>query len=367
MKLVSNVIGYRLAMTEKYAQAESLKVYKGLVGKLMVKLNLAYYQQLIDETGKTVKLAIHKRSLGHYVWRHNRCRYYAPKERIEQMQALYKISHLHTHKKYSDYICYTKSMSWLLEQRGFYNHNRLELNDFLSLVNQQAPIKGHFYKIKNDEKTVGYLLGTMHRGYGLMDNLNPQINKALEKSRIVAGETILNKPLQDLTAEQEKVEIQYGKAAGGIMELAKAKAYWGTEKCILRKIKDDPKEHVGLETNEEREKFLKLVSKDINHETVKEWTKKEKLNPYYTKLVVYGIFLDYLLGKEFDENEDNEERKIFPEECSMMDERNYNMAVRAEGHMKRARTFIAVGEDHLHGKKGIKSILISKGYSLVRV
>ncbi|QLH34848.1 MAG: hypothetical protein HWD61_00835 [Parachlamydiaceae bacterium] len=90
--LVSNFGGYRLAMTSDYHISESIQVYKGLITKLMVCLGLAFAQQIIDATGRAVQtLAVNKRSLSHYIWRHNRFK--DLQTRSDLMKANYIASH----------------------------------------------------------------------------------------------------------------------------------------------------------------------------------------------------------------------------------------------------------------------------------
>ena len=190
MDSVKNVVGYRLSMSpnQPFRQSQSIQVYKGIVGKIMLLLKLALSQQFEDENGKLVILAVNKKSLAHYIWRHNRCRdvergLYSPR-----MGSLYKISHRVFTVKNQAHKSYTREMCHQIGKRALLNKESIKINDFVEKVRKQAPLIGNFYKIKKDGKTLGYLLGTIHVGNELLLNLNPKINKALSKSKIIAGE-----------------------------------------------------------------------------------------------------------------------------------------------------------------------------------
>lgn len=181
MKLVSDFVGYRLAMTphQEYRRAESIKVYKGIIAKIMVLFKLALKQNFLDDNGQEFTLAVNKKSLAHYIWRHNRCRDDEPHLYAQNMQNLYKISHTFWHKKRKEHKSFTDEMCYQISKGElFYTQPRkirslndamlfhiykrklfyllpLKIREFCETIHKQAPLKADFYKIKNKEdKTV---------------------------------------------------------------------------------------------------------------------------------------------------------------------------------------------------------------------
>ena len=354
MQLVAQVFGYRLSMRpeQSFKVDQSVKVYKGLIAKIMVKLNLAFTQKFIDLGGHAITVAVNRRSLGHFIWRHNRYSD-AEKQYDSGMKALYKVSHRfwnREYKSFTDEICF--------QMRGWNLFNApMSCNDFLKVVKEQAPLKGSFYKIKKDDRTVGYLLGTMHVGNELFLNLNPKINKALCKSQIVAGEQrIDDMSLQiKIKPELKKKCRRFSKVLDESCRQSGMKIPMGIEKCILKKIREmgQPKEFTALETIEETENDINLIFEHFNM--------KEKPNGKG----FYRSFSRILAGNE--ESAIKDVKKMMGPYKDNLIRRNRAMVDRSEPFLQRERTFIAVGNLHLHGEHGMKALLEQKGYSLKRI
>lgn len=361
LKLTPEFAGYRLALTENYNRAESLKVYQGLLAKFMVNLDLAFYQQLIDETGKTVTLAVNKRSLAHYVWRHNRLADHSPEERTSEMLALYKIYHRFFHERSHDYYLFTTEMVYQLGLRGFYNREKIKINDFVKTVNDEAPLKGHFYKIKKDEKTVGYLLGTSACGNELLLNLNPRINKALKKSQIIAGIDTLDDGKFPFRDDVVLKGARIIKSIQASTKKARLSEEYSLKDCIKNKVEaqlGNPKEFVSLETKQEVGKSLALL---FDESMIPKQTVSKEL---------YKIFQRTLAGDESDIIKEYQNCKInAPRYIEAQYRHSKVIAERAEKCLEKGRTFIATENVHLHreGEAGIKNFLIAKGYSLKRI
>ena len=154
MKLVANVCGFRLAMASnnEFYRSQSVQVYKGLIAQIMVVLKIAISQQFLDDMGKTIVLAINKKSLGHYIWRHNRFYHMDPKAYAKNMQKLYLASHRRYHKKYKYHRACIDDMCFTISQRLLFKDKPRKFNEFLEAVHAEAPLKGRFYKIKKDGK-----------------------------------------------------------------------------------------------------------------------------------------------------------------------------------------------------------------------
>lgn len=359
MELVSNFIGYRLAMTPEFQQAESLQVYKGIIAKIMVLLNQAFTQQILDETGRTITLAVDKKSLGHYVWRHNRCRYDAPDVQAANMQKLYQMSH----KKHQAHKYYTDETAYLLAQRGLFNAKPLKIDDFIKIVKEQAPLKGCFYKIKKDSKTVGYLLGTIHLGNELLLNLNPKVNRAIDKSQVIAGELPIDRLFNgtimiSIKNHLQKKHKEQSEIQNYIFKKARINRAMGIEKNLLNRATSGPgesKKFIGLETVEEQQRCL-------NQEIEKRKTVKfNSIILYFVgqiaARVVKNLYRNVLSGSEKSSKKD-----------TILLNRNHIMAERAVPFLQGdKRTFIAVGNAHLHGEEGVCNLLKAKGYTLKQI
>lgn len=362
MELVSNFGGYRLTMAtnQEFQQAQSLQVYKGIIAKIMIFFNLAFCQEFLDKEGNKVTVAINFKSLGHYIWRHNISRDDKQQQYTESMSNLYKISHQFFHKKHKSHKSYTKEMCYQIAQRALFKGQPLTVEDFQNLVQKQAPLKGIFYKVKKDDKTVGYVLGTIHVGNELLLNLNPKINKALDKSQVVAGEKSIDKLNQHNFKLKEGLEqnyLNFAKAFNSMLKQSRLESTLSIEKCILKKVQamqDKPKLE-ALETDDELNESTNLL--------IELYDKQEKGNSNE----IYQIFQNVLSGDEkfveaqLDSFKDN---KI----GANIIQRNSKIVDRAEHYFQKNRTFIAVGYLHLIGEHGIKHLFEKKkGYTLARV
>ncbi len=360
MRLISNMAGYRLAMSpnQKFQLSQSIQVYKGIIAKIMIYFKLAFRQQFLDDHGKVFSLAINKKSLGHYIWRHNRCRDDGH-EYAKNMRSLYKISHSDSEKEFSDHTRFTQETSYQIACRKLFSEKMsIKFNEFCDTVKQQAPFRGCFYKIRKDNKTVGYLLGTSHIGNELLLNLNPKINKALTKSLIVAGEIALDKfslPFPKINGTLPRTWKYLGDYG---VEQAGLSWNYGVECCIYKKVlnkQDAPKEFVALETEEDHNEAFKISE-------IKDETPISSADIINAGKIKYRIFSEFLLGIEnipfLDMNH--------PESVNLL-KRNEKMVESSELQFQKGRTFIAVGNLHLRGDKGMNNLFTAKGYEIKRV
>lgn len=355
LPLVSNFSGYRLAMSSQYDQATSLQAYKGIIAKVMIALDLAFKQEFLDDKNQVVTLAINKKSLGHHVWRHNRYRELAPKKYRDLMVKSYQVSHHRFAENFSNHRYLTQETSSLMNERNLFSKGPMKLKEFIDHVHKEAPLKGNFYKIKKEGKTVGYLLGTIHSGNELVTNLNPQINKALKKAQVIACERAFDDqtpftPRNDLKEKYARFAKEHFQA----IKTAKLESKFGIEDC-LSQIVDKEKEVVALETIEEKDESLNLLLEEANE--------SEKISPKE----ISESYRNVLTGKETSEKEYEKYQKECPRSLSNCHARSQRMTERAEPLMQRGRTFIAVGDFHLHGKEGMRSLFESKGYKLKKV
>lgn len=358
MRLINNFIGYRLAVSPgDYQKAQSLKVYTGLIAKVTIALNLAFKQQLIDDQGQVIKVAISKMSLGHYIWRHNQCRDLGPQKYKEAMDIRYQNAHHASAAIRKNNRVLARETSRLISQRSIFKNQPITLDNFVKLVQNQAPLKGHFYKIKKEGKTVGYLLGTVHCGKELMQNLNPEINKAIGKSKIIAGETALDKdirvnPRPELTNKYKK----YIEKIIAVFKQAQLEVDFGMESCLHRKCKEskEPKIFVGLETVEEKHEIFNLLLEEID---LSRKMKDAALKVYNNCLSGQPIVKQY---KKF--------KKDYPRFEQNCRKRNRTMTERAISLLqKEERALIAVGVFHVEGEENMKSLLEAQGYTLKRI
>lgn len=351
-------MGYRLAMTPQYQKAESLQAYKGPIARLMVKLNLAFRQQFIDDQGRVGSLAINKKSLSHYNWRHNYSAALFPEKYSRSMKRLYKSSHQTSSIYYKNNQVLIKENSRLLCSKNIFKKDPISIKDFVKSVQEYSPVQRHFYKIQKEGETVGYLLGTFHLGNELIANLNPKIEKALNKSKTFAAECEFNLDI----LKTPKDPFFYNPKEAQTLEPKKLTLYLGVEGCLLRKIKNlgSPKKLVGLETEEELDHNFHLIGKYVKQQSIG----KKFFGIKNKNIPVYAEFIQYLTGKGFSEK-DSEYK--FEELVKNEYKRNHLMAERAMEHLQRERTFIAVGYLHLHGINGMENLFACKGYSLKKV
>lgn len=351
---------YRLNLrpTEKFHKAQSIQVYTGILAKIMIYFKLAFFHQFRDEKGQILSLAINRRSLGHYVWRYNRCRDDNSTEFKANMQFLYRITHRFYSKNYRAHQSYTNEMSFLLHQRGLFDGKKFDFKAFIHEVHAQAPLKGCFYKIKKDKTTVGYLLGTIHVGNELFLNLNPKINKALSKSPIIAGESEIDKIGQNKIKIKKNIKGKRNKFLK-LVRITNEKSGlsfdFGLEKCIHKKIQTMlPKELVALETLEEKVEYFNFIIKEFDI-TAKPAAKG-----------CYKTFRSLLQGNE--KAAANEvELALKNSDAPYLLKRNQAMFHRVIPLFDKGRTFILVGDLHLHGTPGLRNLFAAKGYTLKRL
>lgn len=348
MTLVSNFGGYRLSMAsnQEFQLAESIQVYKGIIAKLMVFLDLAFYRQFLDKNGQTITLAVNKRSLGHYTWRHNRCRDDGV-QYSKNMANLYRISHQIFHKKYQDHKFYTKEMCYQIAQRILFPKKLLSFSEFFKKVQEQAPLRGCFYKIKKDGETKGYLLGSIHCGNELLLNLNPKINKALAKSQIIAAEKRIDQIGKTVFIPKEhhkKKNSFFIKNLKQDMRKVHLNFDFGIEKCIHKKIQTlhgSSKELVGLETDEELHHDYSIFLEELDLSS----DNNDGLSEF-RNILSGDVDTTTELANEYQKTEHG----------ANMIKRNHNIVERAEGYFKKGRTFIIAGDLHLKGDQGIKKL-----------
>lgn len=201
------------------------------------------------------------------------------------------------------------------------------------------------------------MLGTVHVGNKLLLNLNPNINKALKKSPIIAFECKMNRIYSSkiyrilLKRESDPIkreEIKYSLDEQALYKRGGFSNAYGLEACIFRKIQSlkegNAKEFVGLEPIEEHAAAVFVKNEPL---PVKESDKRIQLNRFRL------IYRQYLEGTNF-----------FCEEKEVI-KRNKNMVEKAESLLSHDRkVFIAVGASHISGENGMQKIFESKGYFL---
>lgn len=360
MVLVSTFFGYRLNISDekKFQRSKSIQLYRGVIGKLMVALKLAFTQQFLDSDGKQITLAVNKKSLGHYIWRHNRCRDH---KNSNKMKHLYNISHRFFHKKCKIHRHYTREMCFLLDQRKLFKNKSMHFAEFASIVNQQAPLIGEFYKIKNSSnQTVGYLLGTDHFCNKLVNNLNPSINKALSKTRRLCLETsyYLNKDkikfeeifnfIKSFDIKSNRIYLIHYKFYKRVNLFQK----YDTAICCLKKLAEinNLVQLSDLETKEEHQKALERIRYPKN---------PPKLSITALRTRAKSVHREYLSGT-FRVSKYLDQVNAETERNALMTERFLPFLNQDE------RPVAAVGNLHLMGEKSMVKLLEDKGYILTR-
>lgn len=361
MNLVKNFVGFRLTMepNQPYRKAQTIQVYTGIIGKIMHLLKLAFQQQFEDEAGRVITLAVNTRSVAHYIWRHNRCRDDQSQQYHKNMRSLYRTSHQYFHKNYRAHKSYTKEMNNLIGERALFTKKTIKIDHFRDSIQKQAPLIGNFYKIKKEDKTVGYLLGTIHIGNDLLVNLNPKINKALSKSKIVAGEQPINEIGQRNFVPRKDVEKKYQVLCKVLLRSMKKTGLnfkSGLEICLhdkIQKMENKPR-LVGLETPEEKDDDLNLFLEVMDE--------KEK----FVSKELATMYRDILSNNEAGLNAAIANLNRIKNYAESIKNRNQRMVDRADPFLQEDRTLIAVGNLHLPGEDGMINLLKAKGYTLTQ-
>jgi len=277
----------------------------------------------------------------------------------------------------------------------------------------RGPLKepqGIFWKVKKEEKTVGYLLGSIHSTPNYLLHLNSRINKCFKKAsrldveiditreeiRNSLGEQIkeyLENRLKKLTPEQMEnltntLKKIYPDCSGddfilkGISKLKSSSLFLhksGIDFELIRQAKELEKPIGDLETLQQHMKESKSDKGDLLSEIiiqvlasrVEDRDPEELLNTIIQKIsdegksVLEGFYRAWDEGnlEEFDHSktDSNEEKMI-------MTERNMNMAFKfIQNITSGEKPFACVGAAHTAGPMNMRDFLQQFGYTTVRI
>lgn len=364
MSIISNFGGYRLSMNsdKPFRQSQSIQMYSGIIARIMVLFRLAFFKTFKDQKGQIRVFAINRKSLAHYVWRNNYCTERTTINYDQSMKLLYQAGHHCLKSNYSIFRSYITKTAELLESRNIEKSETCTLENFVKKIQQMAPLKGYFYKIKNENKTVGYLLGSIHIGNELMANLNPTIRKAILKSSIIAGEEdirAMGKKKFKIKENLLDIKKRNDLFMSDVIATSKLSFDLGMEKCILKGIQErhDKKECVGLETDEEKEDSLNL-GLQVSKPNLSKTKSVKQLLKNFTKVLDGDTNFLYKVYRQ-----EQKENQLF---FKNLVERNKKMTERAVPYFEKGRTLIVVGAGHLYGEEGMIHLLTTKGYKLNR-
>ena len=242
---------------------------------------------------------------------------------------------------------------------------------------KEPPVNGFFFKIKDKEnKTRGYLLGTVHYGDYYVQQLNAKIHKAFDKSSLYAKEVGSKAGLEKFS-ERLKALTQDEISNYQIWQLVRERAF-----CFLDKMIDKGVEHLlDVKAANNKKPIVDIDDVDLNVKLIRYMASKNDIN------------FDKMMQKDKEELEkfDNKAKAMAKHFEELMQawkkgddacfhrpelanyelnaERNIYMAGKINQFLtcSQKRCFFTFGAAHLFTDIGVLELLKQKGWMLKRV